>query len=264
MPIRLPFRSSIKKLRRPPLARVNRYSIDYGAPDASGYEQLSDCDLAIIEPQLHEAAGIRNLRTRGTIVAAYFSVMEAPRWNRRRFDQLQPSDYLRIDGETRYLPEWDAYLIDLRQPGCRRLLLAEAGEALADKGCSGLMLDTVDDIDALADHPELQQTLAAAYSDFVAELKSRFPTSILIQNRGFFSLPLVSRHIDGLLWEDWNGHWKHNRWLKNKVALVSRLARKHGISVFTVTASDDPLHRKEAEKLGFVHLTRSRQYHLRE
>lgn len=263
MNLRFPFGLAGKPRRKPPLDRVRRFMIDYSPPDPGHLEYLSGFDLVILESQLHDRDGIQSLTSAGTIVLGYHSIMEAPRWNRKRFGRLQPDDFLKLGGTTCRIPEWDAFLLDLRQNSCRSLLLDEATDMLEHQGFAGLFLDTVDDLHSDWLDSTLQYEMRNAYQSLVSELRSRYPSAVFVQNRGFGTLRFVMELLDGILWEDWNGLWQSSPWAREQMNLL-KAARRKGMTVLTACESDDPVHQYEAKRQGFVHLTRGPRYHERE
>lgn len=242
------------------LNAIENYMIYYGEPNHSIYEQLAKYDLVIIEPQLHMREKIDWLKSMGTVVIGYLSIVESPQWNQRRFQNLVMYDFLWINGQKIYLHEWDAFIMDLRQLSYRDLLFDEAKSIIKDKGCSGLLLDTLDDIDNLNLGNAIQREFQIAYEQWLQVFHRSIPDAILIQNRGFHTIPSIGRYLDGILWEDWNGSWKSNAWIREQIKHV-RNAQKNGIRVFSICESIDSIHRTEAEQLGFLHLTRDRNYH---
>ncbi|WP_164472595.1 endo alpha-1,4 polygalactosaminidase [Cohnella candidum] len=237
--------------------------IDYGPPDKGLYRALSSFDLVIVEANHHAPEALQGLKENGTIVIGYLSVMESPRWNRDRWNLLLPEDFMKVGGQSQYLEQWDAFIMDIRQPHFRSVLLNEAAELIHGKHCDGIFLDTVDDIDTFAFNAGLYDELVVSFGHWMAQCKEALPSSILIQNRGFGSISKSAPFLDGFLWEDWSGEWKSNPWMRKQMKKIQSLI-DHGITVFTVSESALSQHRSEAENAGFVHLTRSESYHIRD
>lgn len=254
MTIRIPYLMKKKVFRRPPLDQIQEYMIFYGEPTDEIYEKLANYELVILEAQLHSRERIQWLLDQGTTVLGYLSVMETPQWNNQRFKKLNPQNFFSYSDRPLFLSEWNAYLMDLRKAHYRDLLLQEAFHILDTKGYSGLFLDTVDDIDTRLPN-ELQEEFLSAYLNFIESLRSNRRNSILIQNRGFSALVPASSYIDGFLWEDWNGNLRKNAWIRLQLQRISKV-QEEGLVILSLSHSSDPLHQREAEKAGFIHLSR--------
>jgi hypothetical protein len=257
--MRFPFLS--RGACKPPRIRhVNSYTIYYDTPTCDVLNQLKTFDLVILEPHFYEKEQIVEIQAAGTQTIGYLSVMQSPRWNNERFNRLIPSDFLLLGGKKKYFPEWDSYLTDIRQTHYQNLLLAEVEEQIAKKHFQGILLDTVGDLDDQIPDPLLQAALCQAYAGWLQRLSSAYPQLTLIQNRGFICLDIALPYLHGLLWEDWQGVWKRNNWMKIQVERIRRM-QKEGLFVFSVSSDTDPSHRVEAEKLRFVHTVKTKGYH---
>ncbi|WP_222429847.1 endo alpha-1,4 polygalactosaminidase [Paenibacillus cremeus] len=234
------------------LASVKSFMIYYGHPTAETMSRLKQTDLAIIEPQQYTKEQIDELRSAGTFVIAYISVMESPTWNLWRTNRLKPDHYWMENGQRLHFTAWDSYLMDLRKEEYRELLLHEIERMAVAKGSQGLLLDTVGDIDDYIEQPFLREDLRAAYRRFLMEVSSRFGTLTLIQNRGFESLNVAAPYLHGFLWEDWRAGWQTNDWMLQRVRRLLS-AKRSGLQVFTVSTAAESDSGKEAEALQFIH-----------
>jgi len=242
-----------------PLSGVCSYVLYYGHPTEQVLEGLSAFDMAVIEPHSYSAGQIAQIKAGGTRTIGYISIMESPAWNVWRTPHLLDSDYLLHDGERHHFPLWDSYLMDLTSVNYRRVLLDEITGQIAAKGFDGVLLDTVGDIDDFVAGEAAKSAQLQAYSHLLAELERLFPDMLFVQNRGFAAAGQVSRHLDGFLWEDWDGSWRSNGWMILRVKQARRWQRR-GIRIFTLSRSDHELHAAAALKLGFVHHARPQGY----
>jgi hypothetical protein len=234
------------------LQQVKDFTIYYGEPTEQNLTQLMKKDLVIIEPQLYSKEQIAGIRSAGSSVIGYLSVMESPTWNQQRLQQLLPEDYLLQQGERVHFQQWDSYLMDLRRPHYRELLLQEIGASITDKGLNGVFLDTIGDMDDHIKDIAVQTQIRQAYRVFLQDLTKRFPKLLLIQNRGFDSLDYATPYIHGILWEDWQGAWKQDPWIKIRVERLQK-EQKKGLKIFSVSSGSDRSNGKESNKLKFVH-----------
>lgn len=243
-----------------PFHTVESYTIYYGAPTEQALQRLKQVDLAIVEPTAFTKEQLQEVQASGTLLIGYISVMEAPVWNVRRMQRLQEEDYYQPQGRKIHFAEWDSYLMDLRQPGYRSLLLSEVQESIIDKGLDGIFLDTVGDIDDYVTSPGDQRELRAAYRTWLQQLHGRTGSLPVIQNRGFDTLEHAVPYIQGVLWEDWKSGWERDAWTSSRVGRLLK-EQKRGLKVFTVSSSFETSHGKAARKLRFVHLDVRGGYH---
>lgn len=256
-----PFSRFFLKKQRNPLHRVATYTIYYDYVTEDELSQLSGYDMVIIEPHHFTTAMVQRLQTAGTLVYGYMSVMETPSWNEQRTSSLKPDDFFMVNKEPVHFPLWDSWLMDLRQAHYRELLHKEIDEQIVGKQMDGLFLDTVGDIDEYIPPDEkLRRSMKKAYRSLLRRTLSHYPSLSIIQNRGFDALPFSHVYLDGLLWEDWHGDLLGNEW-RQKTLLHAVKYQKKRLRIFTVSSSNDPIHKREAHQLGFVHLVCPRGYH---
>jgi polysaccharide biosynthesis protein PelA len=243
------------------LHSVKTYTIYYGPPTASAMERLKRVDLAILESLAFSREQLAELRQAGTMLLGYVSVMESAVWNEARMQRLEPAFYLQQQGKERiHFPEWNSYLMDLREEGYRQVLQQEIEEIIRGKGMQGIFLDTVGDIDEYVTGAAVKQELRAAYRTFLQQLHVRYPSMAILQNRGFDTLDAAVPYIQGFLWEDFRPDWQHNDWMKQQVQRLSK-EQQRGLKVFSVSLSKDKRNVKEARRLRFVHFDCPGSYH---
>jgi uncharacterized protein (TIGR01370 family) len=232
---------------------VKNYSLYYGSPTAQAITKLKTKDLIIIEPQLYTKEQIKDIQSKGTLVIGYLSLMETPAWNMLRSKDLVPQDYLWQKGERIHFPQWNSYLMDIRQTHYRKLLVAEMQTSIADKGMNGVFLDTVGDIDDYIKDKATQTQTREAYVAFLQDVSKQFPELSIIQNRGFETLDYSASYIDAFLWEDWRANWKKDAWMKANVEKLQK-EQKKGLTIFTISLHKESSPGKEARKLKFIHM----------
>ena len=235
------------------LGRIQSFLIYYGPASPETKRRLKEADLAIIELQQWQPDEISDIRSSGTEVYGYLSVMETPDWNRKRTAAISSTDIMTENGKPIHFEQWNSVLMDLRSPGYRSLLLAELDEITESYNLNGVFLDTVGDIEDYVP-PALQDEMTAAYRSFLAVAGGRHTELKWLQNRGFKQLEQCSGLLDGFLWEgleadtlasDWSKHWMK--------ALACH--QKGGLSVLSVSDQTYPRIQKTAERNGFLHWT---------
>lgn len=162
---------------------IATYAVYYGV-DQKEAEKLVNFDLAIVQPTLPREA-LKTLKEAGVKVLAYLSVGEA-----------EPEHQVPKEWVLGKNPNWGSYFIDARQPGWQEWVMDKAREYLG-MGFDGLFLDTLDTADLF---PEVGQGLVA----LVKRFREAFPTTILVQNRGFRLLPETVSAVDGVMYENFS------------------------------------------------------------
>ncbi|MBB3108737.1 hypothetical protein FHS18_000765 [Paenibacillus phyllosphaerae] len=244
------------RFRRRPAGRlqsINSFSIYYGISTPEVKRRLATVDLAIVEPRQWTANDLDDLRSVGTQVFGYLSVMETPSWNTKRWAAMTEEMKLTINGGPKHFVEWDAYLMDLRNARYRALLLEEIGWMAESLPLDGILLDTVGDIEDYVPG-KLQVEMREAYASLLSVARGRYPQLMWVQNRGFAEALQCAPLLDGFLWEGWDGHAVATPWTRERIALVQDLA-KRGVTILASTADSAPIHRERAQQNGLIHWT---------
>ncbi|BAU29704.1 endo-alpha-1,4-polygalactosaminidase (GH114 family) [Aneurinibacillus soli] len=250
----------IKHKKTNPLSQVKSFQIYYGHVDAQALNVLKTVDLVIIEPRNIDFHFVQQIRASGTLVFGYLSIMETPTWNRDRFDLLDGSDFLMIEGEKMHFPAWNSYLMDLRKIHYQGLLLQEMKTQIIQKNMDGIFLDTIGDIEEYIRKGSIQQEMNQAYLNLLAKIGTIHPHLSLIQNRGFALLQGTKHFLDGFLWEDWRSELANqDEWFKKKLQLIKKYQKK-GLKIFTVSSIQEHVHTQAAKERSFVHLVRPDGY----
>lgn len=173
------------------LATIRSFVVYYGTNQAFA-KQLSQFDLAIVQPNTLSYPQRRKLQAQGTRVVAYLSVGEAEGY----MVGLPKAWVLGTN------PNWGSKYMDANQAGWREAVLQRAKDIL-EIGFDGLFLDTVDTVDLFPKtKPGMVQLIRA--------LRQSFPKAILVQNRGFAVLPQTAPFLDAVMFEDFSTLYNFN------------------------------------------------------
>lgn len=219
-------------------SQVSRYRIFYDKPTAAIIEDMANYDLVIIEPVLYSVSEIAYIRSRGTTVLGYLSVMQASAWDQSFYKRLSRKDFYRRNGQKVYFPIWRSCLMDLTSANYRRLLKEKIQEHFLDKSVDGLFLDTVGDLDdQFAGDPAGQIEQRKAFQTFLEEMKQQAGNMPIIQNWGFETLRLVSApFVDGIMWESFHADVvKGQSWSKTIIEKLDAIQQEYPLDVFTVS-----------------------------
>lgn len=218
-----------------PVDREGTFCIHYGEIDEDVLTHLAGYDVVILEPRLATRGQILWLKSTGTRVYGYLSVVEQNR-NNIEFPSLRERWFYR-PGETRlYNAEWESYYMDLRQSGYRRFLLEQVVVQIAGKHLDGVMIDTIGDLDDLRLFEEVRDGMVSGYRDLLKQIKWAMPDLEIIQNWGFRIAVEEDIPLDGILWEGFSmGLLETDEWSRQRFAEIEHL----GLPLYRVAPHSD-------------------------
>lgn len=156
----------------------------YYGHDAAMLPQLKEADLVILESRGWTEEQIADLRASDCKVLGYISTFAWPDW-------LGPVKWW-WGGKERD-ESWKAWWLSLGSFGWRR----QVGKMWREirPGLDGLFFDNLD---------RLEQDAGSLkpFQNLLAEIKSEWPDSKLVGNRGFAHFRQLQRHLDGILFEN--------------------------------------------------------------
>ncbi|MGE5483750.1 MAG: hypothetical protein ACM3X4_01890 [Ignavibacteriales bacterium] len=211
---------------------AHNYVVYYGD---GRLDDLAQFDVAILESSAYAAGEVEDLSQRGCLPISYLSVLESS--DHLPYHQFAACrDFLTLSGSRVLIPEFDTWVMDIREPHWREVLLTAAGDMLERKRFSGLFLDTVSRVEDPSFPASLSLDLAAGVLEFVSTLRRNYPGAVLIQNLG---LERLVRHtaplLDGVCWEGFGSLPCHDsrewRWMLNKIRELKQLREQYGIRI---------------------------------
>jgi len=173
------------------LSDIGSYSVYYGK-SAAEVAQLSNYDLAIVQPSTLSAAQLKTLHDNGTRVAAYLSIGELDK--NSSYAAKVSKDWILGTNAN-----WGSQYIDASQPGWQALIKEQA-DALIKQGFDGFFLDTLDTADL---HPKAGPGLV----QIVQNLRKDYPNAVLVQNRGFALLNQTAPSLDAVMFESFSSSY---------------------------------------------------------
>jgi len=175
-----------------PAGRSLRWVAFYG--QAADEDVLSTYDLVVLDPMF--AGSIERIAGQGRRICGYLSLGET-RSTDQVFGRLRPGILLE---ENRAWP--GTWRLDVRDPGWRALVVGDLISAIAAKGFSGLLLDTLDTPPYLEQvDPVRYHGMRQAAIDLVRAIRLAWPEMTIILNRGYAILPDVVDVVDAVLAE---------------------------------------------------------------
>ncbi|WP_176967765.1 putative glycoside hydrolase [Marinococcus luteus] len=217
---------------------------------------MKNYDVVIIEPVYYSRQQVKAIQRAGTKVYGYINAMEADRWNEALYAQMEEKDFFHRNGGRVYYKQWDSYLMNMDEVHYRQVLLNEVTKQVYSKGCDGVFLDTVGNIDDEHENdPEIISTQRAAVASFMQSIKDKHPQLAIIQNWGFDTLSAVTYpFVNGIMWEGFEySSIAGDEWAQQKIAKLKKLRKKHKIQVLTVSGREEKESRQYAELHGFCH-----------
>ena len=224
------------------LNHINSFQIFYGSPTIEKINSLSKSDLVIIEPMAFSNQELALVQESKTTIIGYVSLMELENWNTELKKQVIDSDYVIQKGKQIYIEEWDTYIMDIREPHYRDILLWKINHKIVERKMDGVFFDTVDDLEYyFRDDPKIVKEMQIAFVTLLHDLERLHPELLIIQNRGFKTYQEEThRLVDGVLWEDFEANnQKEEQWTNKWTAFFKREQFWGRVKVFTVV-SDKP------------------------
>lgn len=192
-------------------------------------DALACAERAALQPDHYTTEELATLRMAGVRPLAYLSLSEdtgpeAP-WQRRARN-----------------PDWGGAYVDVAHPDWVTRCLEEARRA-RERGFEGLLLDTLDLMDAPAALPQDRLALLT----LIGRLRAAWPGAYLLANRGAALLPELTGTVDGVLFESFSCCWTDQgpRWLSRSELRWTRAwalrVRRSGLDGFALDyAADRP------------------------
>ena len=230
-------------------------SIAFYYADHVPVRQLAQFDRIVVEAEHVDAVRLSELEAYGGRVYAYVSVGEAESWR---------SDYrdMRQDWFIGRNTAWKSDITDLANSDYREFLIARRFQPLWERGFRAFFLDTLDSYQGIERRKRDWHGQEQGLVDLVRALKSRFPDSSLLVNRGFQIISQIKDLIDGVVleslfrgWDPRTGEYHavsaaDRKWALNE---LSRVRDEYGLPVYAidyVPAKERDLARETAGKIA--------------
>ncbi len=158
--------------------------------------------------------------------------------------------------------DWRAFLVDISSPEWDNVIRKEV-EFLRSKGFENVFVDTVDDVELIANLlPEKREAVHAKAESLIRMIKKNIQGR-LIMNRGFGIYDNVKNNIYGILIESFfykkdSSGWIERtdpdmEWLRNKVAMLRRDGKMILALDYAPMSEDNKLELKnKAKRLGIA------------
>jgi uncharacterized protein (TIGR01370 family) len=100
-------------------------------------------------------------------------------------------------------PNWpDANFVDVRSPAWHRRVLDQLVPEIIETGYQGIFIDTLDSAEHQEVHDPLRcQGMIAAAAKLISSIRTRFPSLLIMINRGYGTIPRLVGQFDMLLGE---------------------------------------------------------------
>lgn len=226
---------------------------------------LKNYEMVILEPRNSNKQQdyLKELRDNGTDLYAYQSVMGVPDDNVELVNKLNDDDYLSIDGGLPIQPEFGYRYGDIRSPNYRKALLEMIEKDVISQGYDGVFFDTMDDVHQKIFkenvNPEtgrkIEDELVEGYVKFLEEIKEKFPSLSIIQNRGFsVYLNGGSKYVDTMMFENLRVEDYENpnlkRWLFD---VLSEEADKNNSIIMAISYEKPEENFRVAKELNWIY-----------
>lgn len=245
-----------------PLVNVEKFRVYYRDIDETILEDMQNLDLVIVEASHFNQQNVQSVKKNGTIILGYLSIMEIGKWDSEVINQLDPSDYLTIDGERVYNEKYENYLGDLSKEHYREVLLDTLEKRILSKGMDGVFFDTIGWLDSYKNDGEVYDRLKVGYEELLKRIRKRFSGIYILQNRGFKSFYEVScKYTQGIMWENFDITTADQREsVRDRINKLERLRRKNNIQVFTISFENADANKNFTQKMKWKYLQESKEY----
>lgn len=181
-----------------PWDEVTSYVCYYG----SFNKDMKKFDVAILESANLKKSEIKELNKAGVYTIAYLSIGEEKGLNKGKGNG--PGGYASYyfadsDGKPVQNANWGSYYTNASDPDWQERVISLAKEII-DKGCDGLLLDTIDTVDL---YPDTFDGMV----ELIKKLHDTYPDIKLVANRGFSVLSAISPYISGVMYESFTSHY---------------------------------------------------------
>ncbi|MBP1154267.1 MULTISPECIES: endo alpha-1,4 polygalactosaminidase [unclassified Paenibacillus] len=213
--------------RRQLFQDARSFAVYYGRGQIS---QLSQFNIAIVEPSAHTAQEIQALKESDTLVIGYVTIMEQGPFH-EMYGRLKEEDFLKVNGERMYKPSFDTYMMDLKSKRWRGLLQYQMGKLLVHEGYDGIFMDTIGNVES-PDIPVVESQLQIERAtEITRDLRQLFPRHVIIQNNGLERLCLqTAPFLDGICWENPLFSYKESQeWSQSVLNRLVNLKERYGI-----------------------------------
>lgn len=235
----------------------NTFRIYYNKIDNDIISQMSNYDVNIVEALFFDSNNVETIQSSHSKLIGYISLVEIGNWDSDMIKLLNENDYLLDENNNKILDlNGKNYLGNLSSPHFREVLFKVIQTRIVDKNMDGVFFDTLDWIDYYLTNERLYSLLSNGYKSFLIEFKNRFPSLIIIQNRGFESYKNFSKkYIDGLLWENFNSPYINNS--KEEVSEfknLTKIIKKAKTEIYVISFINEEENRNIAKKYGWSFL----------
>ena len=153
---------------------------------------LAGYDLVVLDPGFK--GSVTAIKRNGARVCGYLSLGET-----RQTDLYKQIDDAALLAQN---PTWNTRQIDVRHPSYRDTVVNKMIPSIMAKGCTGLMLDTLDTppyLEALSSR--LYSGMTDAAVNLVQAIREAHPHLKLLVNRGYALLPRIIGNVDAVIAE---------------------------------------------------------------
>jgi len=219
---------------------------------------MSKYDINIVESLFFNSNNVETIHTSSSSkLIGYISLVEIGSWDSELITLLNENDYLLDENNNKILDlNGKNYLGNLSSSHFREVLLNVIQTRIVDKNMDGVFFDTLDWIDYYLNNELLYSQLSDGYKSFLLEFKNRFPSLMIIQNRGFESYKNFSKkYIDGLLWENFNSPYINNS--KEDISEfknLTKVIKKAKTAIYVISFINEEENRNIAKKYNWSFL----------
>lgn len=214
---------------------VEEYYIYYGDLNNKIIEKLKNYKVVVIEPRNATTIQINMIKENGTLVYGYTSFVEQNE-NNIEFQLLKNNWFYTPNGQKIKYEHWESFIMDLSKKDYQDFLIEQVNINVIDKGCDGLLIDTIGDIDDSDWSVNDKRRMREGYSNILSELTNLYPDLLIIQNWGFETINESSAsYLNGVMWEEFSfNNLDNDEWVLQRFKEIE----KKGLDFYIVSSNE--------------------------
>lgn len=236
---------------------TSSFRIFYRSINNKILSEMKNYDLNIVEASFFSEENVEYLHSNSSKVIGYISLIEIGYWDEEIISTLNEDDYLK-DNNGNKLKSLSGtnYLGNLSSKHFREIILNKIEKRILNKNMDGIFLDTLDWIDYYKEDKVIYNKLFYGYKELLIELKQKYPTIIIMQNRGFDSYFNYSKsYITSILFENFDLINIESKKRRNKEFMKFKLyAKIYKTDVYIISFTNDRINRNISSKLNWNYL----------
>ncbi len=205
------------------------FAVYYG--DITDPHVFKGYNLVIVSSLLNKSI-VEELTSLDIVVAGYVSIATVGGWEPWAANVSDDMVLTKSD-------VWNEKVVNVSDPRWKQIILNEAIPYLLSKGFKGVFFDNLDQVD-------VYPWMADAMVDIIKEVRERYPSLVIVVNRGFTIVDRIAPYINAVLFECFGTYYDFStgkykkytgsdlEWIKLQAERLKALSKKYGFTVLAL------------------------------